>query len=56
MLLFFLNILLVKKQGPFLNSNPNPICAVCCRLDNKHVVFGKVIEGLDVVRRMEVSL
>ena len=25
----------------------------CFRLDGKHVVFGKVVQGLDVVRQME---
>lgn len=24
-------------------------------LDNKHVVFGQVVSGLDVIRKMEVS-
>ena len=31
-------------------------CAKCDFLDGKHVVFGKVIDGLLVMRKIEVSL
>lgn len=29
------------------------VCLCVRRLDGKHVVFGKVVEGLDVVKSME---
>jgi len=32
-----------------------PSLCGCYRLDGKHVVFGKVVEGLDVVRKMEAQ-
>lgn len=30
-------------------------CVIVCRLDGKHVVFGKVVEGYDVVQKMEAQ-
>ena len=30
-------------------------CAINRRLDGKHVVFGKIIQGMEIVRKMEVK-
>ena len=31
----------------------NLLSVLFCRLDNKHVVFGQLLAGLDVLRKME---
>ncbi|KAL8725582.1 MAG: hypothetical protein Q9181_006364 [Wetmoreana brouardii] len=47
-------ILSMANSGPNTNGCQFFICTVPNRhLNNKHVVFGKVVEGLDVVRKVE---
>ena len=45
----------ILEQDPYVRLAWRHCGCMYCRLDGKHVVFGKVVSGMEVVRQMEVG-